>query len=150
MEADADFSRRQDLGVDQIGAAAREQIVVVAGSGATREKQFRHAGERRHVHALFVQPGPDRVEGAQPVEELGVGRGCVGTGERLVEVVVRVDQAGEGDEVPAVDDAVGLGQARGAGAHAADFAVFYVEMASAMDLVSRVHGKQRVDVSNEQ
>src|ERR1035438_5770975 len=131
-----------------MGAAAREQIVMVAGGGASGEQQLRHAGQRRYLGALFIQPCPNRVQGAQPVEELRVGRRSVGAGERLVQMVVRIDQARQGDEVTPVDYAVRFRQARRTASDAPDLAIFGVEVGAAQDLVLRVHQDQRVDIPN--
>ena len=93
------------------GDAAREDVVVVEDGRAARERELGEAGARGGVEHLLVDPRPDRVERPQPREEVGVLR--AGARERLVEVVVRVDEArgddraaqvlGRAGRVPAAD-----------------------------------------------
>ena len=75
--------------------AAREDVVVVEDGRAARERELGEPGARGGVLHLGVDPRPDRVERAQPGEEVGLLR--PGARERLVEVVVRVDEAGRDD-----------------------------------------------------
>ena len=70
VEADADAARRLDLRVDQVVLPLREDIVMVGGGGATRKHQLRHARQRGGMHRLFIQPRPDGIQRAQPVEQL--------------------------------------------------------------------------------
>ena len=65
-------------------------------------------------------------------------------------MVVGIDQAGERDEVAAVDDAVGFREACGAASDAEDLAIFGVEIAAVEDLVFGVHQDQGVDVANQE
>ena len=59
------------------------------------------------VLGLGVDPRPDRIELAEPREEVGLLR--AGSREGLVEVVVRVDEPGRDDRAAQVDALVGLG-----------------------------------------
>ena len=74
---------------------SREDVVVVEHRRAARERELGEAGARGGVLRLGVDPRPDRVELAQPGEEVGLLR--PGARERLVEVVVRVDEARRDD-----------------------------------------------------
>ena len=139
MEPHADAARRFNLRVDQVGVAARKQVVVVAGGGAARKQQLRHAGQRRHVDAFLIHPRPNRVERAQPVEQLRVGRGSVGARQGLVQMMVRIDQAGQRDGMTAVDHAVRLRQLRRAASHTPDLAVLGVDVPAVKHAVLRVH-----------
>ena len=94
-EPAAELARRLHLGLDEPGAAAREDVVVVEDGRAAGEHQLGDAGARRRVLGLGVDPGPGRVELDEPLEQ----RRLLGPGarERLVEVVVGVDEAGRDD-----------------------------------------------------
>ena len=68
---------------------------MVEDGRAAREHQLGEPGTRRCVLRLGVDPGPGRVELDEPFEERCLL--CPGTRKRLVEVVVRVDEAGRDD-----------------------------------------------------
>ena len=106
-DADADLARRLHLRLDQPRAAAREDVVVVEDGRAARERELGEAGARGSVLGLGVDPGPRRIELAQPAEEVSLLR--AGTGECLVQVVVGVDEARRDDGAAEVDALVGLG-----------------------------------------
>ncbi len=106
-DADADLARRLHLRLDQARAAAREDVVVVEDGRAARERELGEAGARGRVLGLGVDPGPGRIELAQPAEEVGLLR--AGTRERLVQVVVGVDEARRDDGAAEVDALVRLG-----------------------------------------
>ena len=91
-DADAELGGRAELGLDEAGDAAREDVVVVEDGRAAGERELGEAGAGRGVHHLLVDPRPDRVERPQPREEVGVLR--PGAREGLVEVVVGVDEPG--------------------------------------------------------
>src|ERR1035441_2450759 len=65
-------------------------------------------------------------------------------------MVVGIDQAGERDEVAAVDDAAGFREACGAASDAADLAIGGVEIAAVGDLVFGVHQDQGMDVAYQE
>lgn len=54
------------------------------------------------------EASPNGIERFEPVEEVGVLRGRDGAGEGLVEVMMRVDEAGEEDVTLEVEDFVGF------------------------------------------
>ena len=66
--------------------------MVVEHRRAAGERELGEARLRGRVLGLGVDPRPDGIEGLQPGEEVGL----LGAGarERLVQVVVRVDEAG--------------------------------------------------------
>ena len=80
--------------------AAREDVVVVEHGRAARQRELGEPGARGGVLHLGVDPRPDRVERAQPGEEVGLLRPRAR--ERLVQVVVRVDEAGRDDRAAEV------------------------------------------------
>ena len=109
-DPDADLGGGPELGLDEPRDAPREDVVVVEDGGAARERELGDAGSRGGVDHLLVDPRPDRVERAQPGEEVGVLR--PGAGEGLVEVVVGVDEARCDDR--AVEVFAGPGRVAGA------------------------------------
>ncbi len=106
-DADADLARCLHLRLDQARAAAREDVVVVEDSRAARERELGETGPRGRVLGLGVDPGPRRIELAQPAEEVSLLR--TGTRERLVQVVMGVDEARRDDVAAEVDALVRLG-----------------------------------------
>ena len=113
-DADAELARRLHLGLDEPGAPAREDVVVVEDRRAAGERELGEPGARGRVLRLRVDPRPDRVELAQPREEVGLLRPRAR--ERLVEVVVRVDEPGRDDRAAEVDALVASGSAPAADA----------------------------------
>ena len=107
-EPDAELAGCLDLRLDEPGATAREDVVVVEDRGAARQRQLGQARARGGVLGLGVDPRPHRIELAQPGEQIGLLR--PGPGERLVQVVVRVDEPGRDERAGEVDALVGLGR----------------------------------------
>ena len=95
-------------------AAVGIEVEVVAGRGAAGQQQLGEAGQRRDADHLRRQPRPDRIERAQPVEEARVLRRRQRAGQRLEQVVVGVDEAGQEDVPGQVDDVVGRSRQGGA------------------------------------
>ncbi len=92
-------------------ASAREDVVVVEHRRAAGERELGEAGSRGRVLRLRVDSRPHGVELAQPGEEVRLLR--PGPRERLVQVVVRVDETGRDDGAAEVDPLVGLGLVTG-------------------------------------
>ena len=86
------------------GAAAREDVVVVEDGRAAGERELGEPGARGRVLRLGVDAGPDRIELAEPGEEVGLLRPRAREG--LVQVVVRVDEARRDDRAAEVDPLV--------------------------------------------
>ena len=64
--------------------------MVVEDGAAARERELREPGTGGGVLGLGVDPAPDGIELLQPGEEIGLLRPR--TGERLEQVMVRVDE----------------------------------------------------------
>src|SRR5207249_1627375 len=95
------------LRLDQTGAAAREEVMVIEDRRAARERELGEPRPGCRVLGLLVERGPHRVELPQPCEEIGLLRARAREG--LVEVMVHVDER-RGDECAAeVDQLVRLG-----------------------------------------
>ena len=104
-DAHAELLRGAHLRFDEPRDAAREDVMVVEDGRAPRERELGEPGARRGVLHLFVDPRPRRIERLQPGEEVGLLR--AGARERLVQVVVRVDQARRDDRAAEVFSAAG-------------------------------------------
>ncbi len=86
-----------DFDVDAVFEARGKDIMMVGGGGAAGEHQFGHGHGGGEIERLGRQPRPHRIERLQPGEQLAVERGRQRAGERLVEVVMGVDEAGQDD-----------------------------------------------------
>jgi hypothetical protein len=89
-EAHADLLRGLDAVVQPHTVGV--DVEVVAAGGAARQQQLGHRHLGADLHHLGGQARPDRVQPAQPAEQLGVLHGRNRPGERLVHMVVRVHQ----------------------------------------------------------
>ena len=105
-EAHADFLCRFDAVLEP--HAVGVDVQVVAAGGAAAQQQLGHGHLGRHAHHLGRQAGPDRIQAAQPAEQLGVLHRRNRPGERLEHVVVRVDQARRDEVVARIDHLVGV------------------------------------------
>ena len=106
VKAHADLGGGLDAVVEP--DAVRVDVEVVAGwwcSPTAAARPSRSGSRPRTISG--VSRGPDRVERAQPAEQLAVLRGRHHAGQALVHVVVRVDEAGDHDVAGQVDHLVG-------------------------------------------
>src|SRR5690606_5981332 len=103
VQPDADRAGRLHFGGGDVAPPGGEDVVVVGGGAAARQRQPGGARGGGSGHRLGVQPVPDLVGADQPLEERAVGEQALGG--PLVEVVVRVHQAGGGQAAAAVDAA---------------------------------------------
>ena len=62
------------------------------------------------MRGLLVEPAPQRVQRAQPVEQVAAESRTEGPGQVLVEVVVGVDEPRRHQAVGGVDDAGRIGR----------------------------------------
>ena len=101
VEAQAELLGDFDLGLEQSDDALGEDVVVVGRGRAAAERQLGEADLGGGTLPVRVNGGPDGIELAEPVKQPRL----LGTdpGQRLVEVVVRVDQPGQRDQPAAVD-----------------------------------------------
>ena len=103
-QAEPELLRRLHLRLDQSRAPAREHVVVVEDGRASGRGELGQPGARGGVLGLCVDSRPERIEGPQPGEQVGLGR--MGTRERLVEVVMRVDETGRDESAAQIDTRV--------------------------------------------
>ena len=66
--------------------------MMIGGGGAARQQQFRHRHGDAEVERFRRQPRPDRIERLQPRKQLAVQRRRQRPRQRLVEMMVGVDQ----------------------------------------------------------
>ena len=109
----AELPRRLHLGLDEPGAPAREDVVVVEHGRAAGQRELGEPRARGGVLGLGVDPRPHGIQLAEPGEEVGVLR--AGAREGLVQVVMGVDEARCDDGATEVDALVGLRLVAGAG-----------------------------------
>ena len=107
-DADAELARGLDLRLDQAGAARREDVVVVEDGRAAAERELREPGAGGRVLGLGVDPAPERVQRPEPAEEIGLLR--PGPRQRLVQVMVRVDEPGRDQRAAEVLEVLGEGR----------------------------------------
>ena len=147
-EAHPDLVRRLDAVVEQ--HAVRVDVEMVAARRAAREQQLGHRHLRRHAHHLRRQPGPDRIEAAQPREQLRVLHRGDRTRQRLEHVVVRVDEPRHDDVAARVDHLVGVLRQIGGGADGLDQAAAHEDRRAAQLEAGIVEGRDAVGIAQEQ
>ncbi len=91
-------SSRQPLG--KMYRWSEAVVQPLSASSASPSVVERRMSSRPHA-------GPDRVERLEPLEQAGILRRGHGARQRLVQVVVGVDQAGQDDVAAQVEDLVG-------------------------------------------
>ena len=94
-EADAELLRGAHLGLDEARDAAREDVVVVEDRRAARQRQLGQPAACGGVLHLVVDARPAWIERLQPREEIGLL--CARARQGLVQVMMRVDEAGRDD-----------------------------------------------------
>ncbi len=107
MKAHADLLRRFDAVIEP--HAVGVEVEVVGAGGTARQQQLGHRYLRAHLHHLGRQARPDRVERLEPAEQLGVLRRRYRPGQRLVHVVMGVDQPRRDQVATGVDHLIDLG-----------------------------------------
>ena len=100
----AELPRRLHLGLPEPGPAAREHVVVVEDGRAARQRELREPGPGGRVLGLGVDLRPHGVQLAQPLEQRCLLR--PGARQRLVQVVMGVDEPGRDDRSAEVDHLV--------------------------------------------
>ena len=148
VEAKAQRLRRRDLVVE--ARTIRPDVGMIAGGGAARKHQLGNRNLRADMNCLGRHAGPDRVERAQPCEQVGVLRGGDVARQCLVEVVVRVHQARQHHHVARVDHGVRAGGQARARADLADLVAVDKHAAVGVARVGIVHGRQQRGVFQQQ
>ena len=106
MKAQTDIARSFDLVVD--AAAVGPQIRVVARGRAAGKQQLGAGDRGRATQRRGRQASPDRIERDEPIEQLDVLRSRHGARERLIEMMMRVDEPRHDETTARIDDALGV------------------------------------------
>ena len=141
VKAQADLARDLDLVVD--ATAVRPEIGMVARRRAAREQQLRARYGGRAAQRGRREPGPDRIERDQPIEQLDVLGAGNRARQRLIEVMMSIDQAGNDDTATRIDDAIGVARHFGCRAERLDRTVTHEDRRIAQHTVRIV---KRLDV----
>ena len=104
----AELGSRPQLRLYKTARPAREDVVVVENGRAAGERELGEAGACGGIDGFLVDARPHRVELAQPFEQRRLLRASAR--ERLVQVVVRVHEAGRDDGAAEVDALLRLGR----------------------------------------
>ena len=99
----AELYRLLDFDVDGAFQARSEQIVMVSGGRAAGEQEFDERHPDRDAKRLGGHAAPDALHGDQPGDELLADPIGVGAGQRLVEMMMRVDEARQHDVARGVE-----------------------------------------------
>ena len=94
------------LDVHRVVEIGGEQVVMVGGGGDARHQQFGQRQPRGQPHSIGRQPRPDGVKRLQPVEQLLVDGLRVGARQRLVEMMVRIDEARQHHVARGIEDLI--------------------------------------------
>ena len=95
--ADAERERLFDLDVDRAIEANREKVMMVRRRGAAGQKKFGERQADRHTETVGREPRPDWIKRREPAEKLLVERLRMGARQRLIEMMVGVDEARDDD-----------------------------------------------------
>ncbi len=85
--------RRRDLDVDGVFEAGGKHVMMVGRRGAAGQHQFGHRHRHAEIERLRRQPRPDRIKRLQPGKQFAVERRGNRARQRLIEMMMGVDQA---------------------------------------------------------
>ena len=102
QHANAEPLGGSDLDIDGVLEPGRKDVVMVGRGGAARQQQFRHRHGDAEIERFRRQPRPDRIQRLQPWKQFAIERRRQRPGQRLVEMMMGVDQAGQHDVVARV------------------------------------------------
>src|SRR2546426_7741188 len=101
VESQAELGRHLDLSLEQSAGAGRKHIVVIGGGGAATQRKLGESDLGGGPLPIRVDGGPDGIELAQPIEEPSLL--SPHSSERLVQVMMGIDQARQRDQPASVD-----------------------------------------------
>ena len=90
LEAQPDFAHAANLVVQR--DIVRENIQVIAGSRTAGQHQFGGGEFGADIYALGAQPGPNGIQRHQPIKQFVILAARHGARQRLVHVMMRIDQ----------------------------------------------------------
>ena len=99
--------RLLDLDVDRVLKVRGKEIVMIGRGGAARQHQFHQRHPDRDAQGLRRHAVPDPLHRNEPGNELLAEASGVGARQRLVEVMVRVDEPRQHDMARGVERRVG-------------------------------------------
>src|SRR5437899_12967940 len=102
MESQAELRRHLELGLEQPAGAGRKHIVVIGGGGTATQRELRESDLGGGPLPVRIDGGPNGIELAQPVEEPSLL--SPHSSERLIQVMMGIDQARQRDQPSSVDD----------------------------------------------
>ena len=143
-------SRRRELRGETIPAAFRHDVMMIRGRRAAGEHHFRQRERSAEVQVFRREWLPEPVHVREPRQQRQIVPRRVGTRHRLIEMMVRVDEAGDGDAAARVVDRCLRHAGRFAGAHRGDHAAACQKPRIGKNLARLVHGYEEADVANEQ
>ena len=82
----------------------REEIMMIGRRRAARQHQFGQGETHGDAQLMRLQPRPDRIERHQPGKQFLVDRRRVGACQRLIEMMMGVDEAGQHDMARGVEN----------------------------------------------
>jgi len=88
-----------DFDIDGVLEPGGKDIMMIGCRGAARQQQFRHRHGDAEVEGFGRKPRPHRVERLQPGKQFAVERRRQRARQRLVEMVMGVDQPGQHDMI---------------------------------------------------
>jgi hypothetical protein len=81
-----------DLDVDRLFATLRKEIMMIEGRGAARHQELGQSEPGGEAMRIGRQPRPVAIERLEPGEELLVDRLRMGARQRLIHVMMRIDE----------------------------------------------------------
>ena len=99
-------ARFLDLDVDRVLEARRKQIVMVGSGRAAGKQKFDQRHAHREAQLVGPYPSPDRIERDEPGDQIRLQAGRMRANQRLIEMMVGVDEAGKHDVARGVEGLV--------------------------------------------
>ncbi len=106
-----------DLDVDGLFEPRREDIMMIRRGGAAREQEFGHRNGDAELEPLRRQLRPHRIERLQPGKQLAVHRRGQRPRQRLIEMMMGVDEARQHDMLARIEHRDICGRRCSAGRH---------------------------------
>ena len=116
----ADLARGFGLDVDGAVESGREQIMVVRRRRAAGQQKLRKRDAGGRGQRVGRQPRPDWIQRLQPRKQVFVDRLRMRAGQRLIKMMVRVDEAGQYDVAARIEGCVDRRGGRRPSAHEFD------------------------------
>ncbi len=148
MEANAEVFGGLNLAINIVAVLIK--IRVIKNGGAARERQFREADKRARAGGFFIGLRPDSVVRFQPREEVVVLRSGQIARERLVEMVMRVDETRQHDLATEINHRISRGGQLITGADLFDDAILGVEATVFQFTALAIHRDEDSGVFSEQ